>query len=124
MMNRWKPLALQALISAFIAAAGTSASDDETAIRAALAAYVEAFNNKDLPAIAAMWAENATHTDRETGERTEGGEAIRADIAATFQERPGEQLAGRVNRVHGGIRHARTVFSAIRAELYGRHKEL
>jgi uncharacterized protein (TIGR02246 family) len=68
-------------------------------VRQAVVAYVDAFNKKDLPALTAMWAAQATHTDRESGVRTEGRDAIVADIAAAFKEHPQSRLSGRVDRV-------------------------
>jgi uncharacterized protein (TIGR02246 family) len=72
---------------------------DEAAVRKTIDAYVEAFNDKDLDTVASLWAEQGTHIDRETGERTEGRDAIQADLAAVFKERPNTRLAGRVDRV-------------------------
>jgi uncharacterized protein (TIGR02246 family) len=86
------PVLLVALITSELRA-------DEAAIRKAITAYAEAFNNKDLKAVSAMWAAQASHTDRETGERTEGREAIVADIAADFKENPKSRLSGRVDRI-------------------------
>lgn len=72
---------------------------DEAAIRAMLEAYVKAFNSRDLPTVASMWAEQATHVDRQTGERTVGRAAIEADIAEVFKVRPQTQLAGRLEQI-------------------------
>ena len=87
------PLALAAL-----AAAGPAVADlkgDEAAIRKRVEAYTDAFNRQDLKGVAAAWAENAAHTDRETGERKEGREAILADkLLATVINPSG--------RIHGG----------------------
>ena len=44
--------------------------------------YADAYNKHDLDTVAGYWTENAVHIDHETGQRTEGREAIRADIAA------------------------------------------
>ncbi len=72
---------------------------DEAAVRKTIATYVEAFNKQDLKTVASLWAANAVYTDRETGERTEGREAITADIGTVFKERPSTRLTGRVDRV-------------------------
>jgi len=77
----------------------TPASADEAAIRAALEAYVKAFNARDIQAVAGMWAEQATHVDRQSGTRTVGRAAIAADIAQTFKDRPETQLAGRLEQI-------------------------
>ncbi|MDZ4779164.1 MAG: SgcJ/EcaC family oxidoreductase [Planctomycetia bacterium] len=95
-MNSFRALALSFVVVAVVAA---NAAANETEVRAALTAYVESFNRQDIAAVAAAWTEQASHTDRETGERTEGREAIQSDIAASFKEQPNAHLAGRVDRV-------------------------
>src|SRR6056297_926245 len=72
---------------------------DESAVRQALVDYVAALNAGQIDAVAACWTESATHTDRKTGERTEGRAAIRADIQAGITERPGLRLSEQVERV-------------------------
>jgi uncharacterized protein (TIGR02246 family) len=61
-------------------------------VRQAARAYVDAFNRGVAAEAAQHWQEHAVHTDRETGERTEGRAAIQADLEATFQSRPGLRL--------------------------------
>jgi uncharacterized protein (TIGR02246 family) len=95
-MYHFRALTLTLAISAAFVAKATA---NETEVRAALAAYVESFNKQDVAAVAAAWTDQSTHTDRETGERTEGREAIQADIATSFKEQPNAVLAGRVDRV-------------------------
>ncbi|KAA5539067.1 SgcJ/EcaC family oxidoreductase [Roseiconus nitratireducens] len=72
---------------------------DEQELNAAIGGYVKAFNDQDLDSVAAMWTEDATHIDRETGDRTEGRDAIRSDLAAVFEERPETRLSGQVDSV-------------------------
>lgn len=72
---------------------------DEAPVREFVAAYVSAFNEKNIESITAMWAEDAVHTDRETGQRTEGREAITGDISTTFKSSSPVRLAGQVERV-------------------------
>ena len=55
--------------------------------------------NEDIEAVCACWGDECSHTDRETGERTEGREAIRSDIAAVFESRPETRLSGHVDHV-------------------------
>ena len=43
---------------------------DEVQIGNSLNEFVAAFNEKNAEKLAACWTETATHTDRETGERT------------------------------------------------------
>lgn len=59
---------------------------DEAAVRQTLSDYVGVFNSKSADKVAAFWTENGTHTDRETGERTEGRDAIQADMARVLSE--------------------------------------
>ncbi|MEQ8786095.1 MAG: nuclear transport factor 2 family protein [Pirellulaceae bacterium] len=72
---------------------------EESAIREFVAAYVKAFNEHDLEVVTGMWTEDAAHTDRDTGERTEGRGEILADVAETFKTQPDARLAGSVDRV-------------------------
>lgn len=72
---------------------------DEESIRKMLDAYVLAFNKQDAQAVATYWAENAAHEDLETGERTDGREAIVADIKASFEESPDIRLVGQIEHV-------------------------
>ena len=85
--------------SLFILLLATSALADEAAIRQSIAAYADAFNRQDLEMVIGYWSENGVHVDRENGERTEGREAIKADLADTFEGSSGATLAGRVDRV-------------------------
>jgi len=73
---------------------------DEAAVKAMVNDYARAFNDKDLEAVIGFWTEGGIHVDRETGERTEGREAVKADIAASFEQNPGARIAGRIDRVH------------------------
>jgi uncharacterized protein (TIGR02246 family) len=83
----------------FAALAPATATPDEAAIRKAVEAYAEALNKRDLKTIAVMWAAAGTHTDRETGERTEGRDAIVAEIEAALKANPNLRLVARVDRV-------------------------
>jgi uncharacterized protein (TIGR02246 family) len=94
----WNPRAI-ALPLLIAAATCTTARGNEEEVRAALKAYSEAFNSRDMSKIVPAWAENATHVDRETGERTEGREKIQADIAAAFEASPSLLFEGRVDHV-------------------------
>lgn len=74
--------------------------DDATkSVQDFLSAYAAAFNKQDLKTVLGMWAENCTHVDKATGERTEGREAIGKDLAKVFKEQPGTRLIGQVNSV-------------------------
>lgn len=72
---------------------------DENEVRALVKAYADAFNDKQFEAAAAMWAEDASYTDRLTNEQTMGRDAIAEDLKAAFEERPDERLQGRIDSV-------------------------
>ena len=72
---------------------------DEAAVKKMISDYVAAFNDKDVDGVLGYWTENSLHVDLETGERTEGRDAIGQDIREAFQLRPDTQLLGRIERV-------------------------
>ncbi len=78
-------------------AVGLYGNEDE--IRETIKAYADAFNQKDFEKAAAIWSEDASYINRETGEKTVGREAIRADLQVAFAERPGERLMGRIDSI-------------------------
>jgi uncharacterized protein (TIGR02246 family) len=75
------------------------ATADEAAVKKLIGDYVSAFNSENFEAVAGFWSESGVHVDRETGERTEGREAVKADIAEAFQQYPGIRIAGNVGSV-------------------------
>lgn len=74
-------------------------SADEVQIGKSLDEFVAAFNEKNAEKLAACWTETATHTDRETGERTEGRAAIQADFTRIFAAQPTINLSATLTRV-------------------------
>lgn len=88
--------ALSVVLFAVLSALGQA---EEAGLREFLSNYVKAFNEHDLKAVSAMWAADASHTDRDTGERTEGRDAITDDLVESFKASPEAQLAGRIDRV-------------------------
>lgn len=93
-------LLVPASVSAQQKAAGggqATAAVPESAADAFVRAYAEAFNRGDAAAVAAMWCQDCTHVDRETGKRTAGRESVLADITAALKERPGARLSGTVH---------------------------
>lgn len=71
----------------------------EAAIRKTLHEYAEAYNKHDAAAAGTFWAENATHIDRVTGDRTEGRAAIQADLAAYFESNPDTKLSAEIDSI-------------------------
>jgi uncharacterized protein (TIGR02246 family) len=86
-----------ALAASFLAAPLVMA--DEAAVRKTLGEYVDVFNQKATEKVGAYWTENGTHTDRETGERTEGRIAIQADMTKVFSERSDCRLSATIDRI-------------------------
>lgn len=72
---------------------------DEAAVKKMINDYGRAFNARDVDGVAAFWTETGVHIDDDTGERTEGREAIKADIAAAFAANPKARLVGNIERV-------------------------
>lgn len=67
-------------------------SADEAAIRANVAAYVEASNRKDSKALAAMWSPEAVYISRTTGEQAIGAAEIESQLAAEFKDGDASKL--------------------------------
>lgn len=63
-------------------------------LKAAIKAYVEAFNKHDHAALGSMWSETGVYVDKESGAKAEGREAIQKDFEALFKEQPEARLAG------------------------------
>jgi uncharacterized protein (TIGR02246 family) len=82
------------LIPALLAAA--SAAADEAAVKKMIGDYANAFNAKQIETVMSFWTENGVHLDLDTGARTEGREAIRADMVVAFEQRPGNRMLGRI----------------------------
>ncbi len=72
---------------------------DEAAVKKMVNDYANAFNSKDIDAVAAFWTPDGLHIDRETGERTEGREAIVNDIREAFQAGSDAKILGRIEAV-------------------------
>jgi uncharacterized protein (TIGR02246 family) len=72
---------------------------DEAAVRQTLSDYVGVFNAKAADKVAEFWTENGTHTDRETGQRTVGRDAIQADMAKVLSELSDTKLSATVDSV-------------------------
>ena len=69
-------LLLVARVATAADATPSSMSDDETAIRANVDKYVEAYNRRDSRTMAAMWSPDAVYLDPDTDERYVGRDAI------------------------------------------------
>lgn len=72
---------------------------DPAHVEALVTAYVTAFNERQVDAVAAMWAEDCRHLERDTGERTEGGAAMRAALEAALTSDNPPRLSAEVQSV-------------------------
>jgi ketosteroid isomerase-like protein len=72
---------------------------DEAQVGKSLGDFVAAFNEKNAEKLASCWTETATHTDRETGERTEGRASIQADFTKIFAAQPAIRLSATLTRI-------------------------
>jgi uncharacterized protein (TIGR02246 family) len=83
---------------AFAAQPGET-SAEETAIRAADEAYVQAYNRHDAKALANAWSPEAVYLNRATGAEVVGRPAITDQFAAYFKGEPDVKLAIRVESI-------------------------
>lgn len=67
-------------------------SEDRAAIEKAVTSYVEAFNQRDATALAALWSPEGVYTSRLSGERITGRESLQKEFAAQFEEMEGTKL--------------------------------
>lgn len=61
-------------------------SADEAAIRANVAAYVEAYNRQDAAALAALWSDHGIYQNPLSGTEVSGREAIEQEFATVLKE--------------------------------------
>lgn len=104
---------LKSCATTFLLCCGISlcatAEGDEAAVRKTLAAYVDVFNQKAADQVGSFWTATGTHTDRETGERTEGREAIQADLAAVLETQPNLKLSATIDRFKMVTKHVANI---------------
>jgi uncharacterized protein (TIGR02246 family) len=84
-------LALAALAIHGTASSAQSApepSEDESAIKSAIEAYAEAFNQHDTKGLAAQWSPEAVYINHVTGEQVVGQAAIAEQFAGIFAAQP------------------------------------
>jgi uncharacterized protein (TIGR02246 family) len=74
-------------------------AEDESAIRASVAAYVVAFNNGDAKAIAAQWSPDAVYSNPMTGEEVTGRNAIEEQLVGIFKDAKDTKIEVDVNSV-------------------------
>jgi uncharacterized protein (TIGR02246 family) len=74
-------------------------AQDEAAIRKSDEAYVEAYNNRDAKALAALWSPEAVYIDPETGNECVGREEIEKEFAHTFADLKDAKLEVKVESI-------------------------
>ncbi len=92
-------LAVAALAVATTARLHADQAEEEAAIRASVAAYVDAFNQGDAEAVAAHWSPAAVYSNPMTGEEVTGRAAIAAEMVKLFQETRGTKIEVDVNSI-------------------------
>lgn len=75
------------------AAAPADNADDEAAIRASGAAFLEAYNARDAKKLAALWSPEAVYVDPLTGEETVGRDAIEKVFGEAFADNQDVKLS-------------------------------
>ena len=74
-------------------------SADEAAIRAAGAAFLEAYNARDAKKLAAFWTPQAVYSDPATGEESVGREEIEKVFAEAFEDKEDIKLTTEVESI-------------------------
>ncbi len=74
-------------------------TEDENAIRKNGTTYVEAFNNQDAKAVAALWSPDAVYTNPKTGDEVVGRDAIEQQMVEIFAESKETRLEVTVDSV-------------------------
>jgi uncharacterized protein (TIGR02246 family) len=74
-------------------------SPERAAIDKTIESYADAFNKKDAKALAAHWAEKGVYVNKQTGEKTEGREAIERDFDEILNDRAALRMAIALNDV-------------------------
>lgn len=72
---------------------------EEAAVRAASAAYLQAFNKHDAEAVAALWSPEAVYLNRISGDEVVGRKAIAEQFVELFKVQPEAKLAVDVESV-------------------------
>ncbi len=92
-------IVVSALRTSSSAAEASPISEDEAAIRANVAAYVEAYNSGDASALAAHWSEHGIYQNPLTGTEVSGREAIEQEFAVVLEELEDAKLSVSVTSV-------------------------
>jgi uncharacterized protein (TIGR02246 family) len=81
------------------APAGAQQPNDEAAVRAAGAAFLEAYNARDAKKLAALWSPEAIYSDPATGERIVGRGAIEDTFADAFADKKDVKLTADIKSI-------------------------
>jgi uncharacterized protein (TIGR02246 family) len=74
-------------------APATETADNEAAVRASGAEFLEAYNARDAKKLAALWSREAVYVDPLTGEETVGRDAIEKVFADAFADKQDVKLS-------------------------------
>lgn len=99
MVTRLLTVAMIVVSIAATSHAQPATEDGVDGVRKELQEYVRVFNQRDPFAIAPFWTNDAVSVQEETGERSEGRDAILADFKQFFSDYPQAQLSGSVEHV-------------------------
>jgi uncharacterized protein (TIGR02246 family) len=73
--------------------------NDEAAVRAAGAAFLEAYNARDAKKLAALWSPEAIYSDPATGEKIVGRDAIEDTFADAFADKKDVKLTADIKSI-------------------------
>jgi len=80
-------------------APGADRAADEAAIKAAEAAFREAYNARDAKKLAALWSPEAVYVDPATGEEIVGRDAIQKEFEEAFADKQNVKLTADVESI-------------------------
>ena len=92
-------LAMAILLASSANAQDTTATDEESAIRAVGEAYVEAYNRRDAAAVASYWSPEAVYVNRVTGQSVIGQQAISKQFEEAFASNDDQSLAVEIESI-------------------------
>jgi uncharacterized protein (TIGR02246 family) len=81
------------------APAAVAQPDEEAAVRAAGAAFLEAYNARDAKKLAALWSPEAIYSDPATGEEIVGRQAIEDTFADAFADKKDVKLTADIGSI-------------------------
>lgn len=93
------PVCAACLFACFSFITQGSSKDDEAAIRTKSQAFVDAFNQRDDRALAALWTQNAQYIYPQTGEVLNGREEIARAYHSSFEQKPNAKIEFTIDQI-------------------------